>query len=662
MNPQPIAQSETLDAARHLLREGFLPLPIVPNRKIPLEKKWTTAPIPTDADLKRWFGATSKNNIGIRTGDRSGIAVIDIDPRHSGDESWDALIAKYGSISDTPIAMTPSGGMHIYFALPNGISVGNSVCKLGPGVDVRGNGGQVLCAPSVIDGKAYQWDGGEPPTRAALAEIPEWLRLLIIEQRRVERCDKKDLGEPVRNVVYATGGRNDALFRLGASLRARGMDHEGILVALHTENHAHCTPPLDAHEVDVIAESVMRYEPTPQFGQDEWKLGAHIKQSGHWKGTMTNVNLILENDPRFTGKIRRNLLTDAITIEGPQPWRAGVGDVGDSDYARFRSWLSNRVRSGYSIDEPGDQAVRDAFAQHADDHPFHPIKGWLESLQWDGFARLDTMLSDAWGIEDNEYHRFVSRVILIGSVRRVMDPGCKMDYMPILQGEQGIKKSMFFAKLFDPWFAEKTVMSFDGADAAMEVARTWCLEVAELNAFTRSDVNSIKGFLTRQIDHYRPPYGRAIVTRPRTALIVGTTNDDLFLRDQTGNRRFLPVKVLQPYDSAALAERELLFAEAMARREEALEPNDAITEEARARQESVLQQDPWEEDIQNYLLDQLEQPVRIHEILSQALKIDPGRKTKADANRVGEILRRLGWARYRQRLGAELFWQWKKKN
>ena len=647
----PDGELSTLEVAQSLLAQGLVPLPIVPGRKVPMEREWTKKPVPTAADLQRWFGGEARANIGIRAGRISALLVLDVDTHKGGDAGLDALVEKHGPLPDTVMAMTPSGGYHYYFALPDTLSVGNSVCKLGAGLDIRADGGQVLCYPSVIDGKRYEWDGGEVPRRADIAPLPTWLAALVTDARRTQKANHALPEEEKRAVIYAAGGRNDALFRIAGSMRARGMAEEAILSALVAENAAHCMPPLGEDEVARIAASAARYEPSPAH-LEMWKEGLHVGRSGKYKGTMSNVRLILANDPRLAGTLAYDELAGAVVTVRPTPWKKTPGALGDNDLACMRGWLCNAVWSGYDIDECSQTAALEAVNLVADDQHINPLTDWLNGLRWDGVERIDHLLADAWGIEESPYHSCVSRVLTICAVQRALRPGCKMDLMPIIEGAQGIYKSTFLSALYSPWFAEKSTPSFEGATPAMEVAGYWCVEVAELNAFTRGDVNAIKGFLSRKVDVYRPPYGRHTVATPRRCLLVGTTNDQSYLQDQTGNRRFLPVRVTQDCNlEYVMSAREQLFAEAMARIDELIIVDGEAAIGAAAAQEYAVAGDPWTDLIEEWLTFCVVPRITSTVVFEEALKMEPSKRTRRDEMRVGQCLATLGYERTRIRVG-----------
>ena len=173
---------------------------------------------------------------------------------------------------------------------------------------------------------------------------------------------------------------------------------------------------------------------------------------------------------------------------------------------------------------------------------FHPVQEYLTKLKWDGIERVDRALIHIMGAEDNIYTREAFRIMMVGAVKRIFQKGCKFDSMLVLQSEQGAGKSTFIQKLGKQWFSD-SLSSMDGKGAFEQLQGNWILEVAELSAMRRSEVECVKNFISKVEDSFRPAYGRVIKNFPRQCIFIGTTNRDEFLKDDTGGRRFLPVKV-----------------------------------------------------------------------------------------------------------------------
>lgn len=259
--------------------------------------------------------------------------------------------------------------------------------------------------------------------------------------------------------------------------------------------------------------------------------------------TIDNVLIILENDPNLKGKLAFDEFANRGLALGALPWdeRTERRVWGDPDDAG----LLHRLEHVYGI-QIADKRVYAAMTLCAQRHKFNDVKEYLAGLQWDGTNRVDTLLTDYLGADDNVYTRAVIRKALVAAVARVMTPGVKYDYMPIFSGPQGIGKSTFLRLLGRRWYSDN-LQTFEGKEASEMIQGVWINELGELNGLSKSETNAVKQFLSRTEDIYREPYGRRTGVYPRRCVFFGTTNDSEFLKDRTGNRRFWPVDVgVQP--------------------------------------------------------------------------------------------------------------------
>jgi predicted P-loop ATPase len=271
----------------------------------------------------------------------------------------------------------------------------------------------------------------------------------------------------------------------------------------------------------------------------EWLLKLKANpNTGKYDKTVDNVMIILENDPLLKDKLAYDEFANRSLALGSLPWddRTQRRQWTDTDDAGLRHYIEKR----YEI--TGKDKLFDATSLCAFRRRINDVKDYLNTLSWDGVRRLDTLLTAYLGAEDNPYTRAVIRKSLTAAVARVMKPGVKYDYMPILSGPQGIGKSTFLRVLGLNWYSD-SLNSFEGKEAREMVQGTWINELGELNGMTRSEITMVKQFLSQQEDIYREPYGRRTNRYPRQCVFFGTTNDSEFLRDRTGNRRFWPVDV-----------------------------------------------------------------------------------------------------------------------
>lgn len=272
---------------------------------------------------------------------------------------------------------------------------------------------------------------------------------------------------------------------------------------------------------------------------DNWMNELELDRKGNIAATTDNVVIILKHDPKLKDSIGGNDLFQQKPVKfGSLPWwkfdRNNNG-WNDADDAGLRYYLEKC----YRIVSKGK--VDDAIAFIQEQNAFHPVRDYLNSLTWDGEKRVDTMFIDYLGADDTDYSRAVARKMMAAAVARVMTPGCKFDNMPVLIGKQGIGKSHMLSILGGAWFSD-SITTIAGKEGYEALHGSWIVEWAELSAARKADIESMKQFISKREDRYRKAYARRVTDNPRQCVFIGTTNDDEFLRDYTGNRRFWPLQ------------------------------------------------------------------------------------------------------------------------
>ena len=264
-----------------------------------------------------------------------------------------------------------------------------------------------------------------------------------------------------------------------------------------------------------------------------WQAKLKVTEKGGIASCIENVVVILNGDPALSGCVGFNEMTHNIVAVRSLPWRkvSGESQWTDADDADLRYYLE-RI---YGLS--GKDKIFDGLNVVAMARKFHPVRDYLNGAVWDGVPRLERVLVDFLGADDTPYTRAVTRKALIAAVARIFRPGVKFDYMLTIRGRQGLGKSAFIAKLGGAWFSD-SFATLQGKDAFEQVQGVWIMEIGELASMKKAEVEQIKLYLSKQVDRFRPAYGRRIQEFPRQCIFIGTTNEEQFLRDKTGNRRF----------------------------------------------------------------------------------------------------------------------------
>lgn len=325
------------------------------------------------------------------------------------------------------------------------------------------------------------------------------------------------------------------------------------------------------------------------------------------------------------------------------PWKVDIGrEVNDDALRVLRHWITECYEW-----EPSKENVVEAALTLATESRFNPVCDYLSEREkeWDGIERLDLLLPAYLGAPDGEYERRVGRMFMIAAVRRARRPGCKFDTMLILEGPQGSGKSSAVRRLGGQYHSDAPLSNLDGKDAIIGLQNAWIVEHPELTTLSRSEVGQLKAFLSRMEDRLRTPYGKALMTVPRRCVFIGTTNESGYLRDHTGNRRFLPVTTGR-IDLGALARhRDQLWAEA-AVAEAAGEPIELpreLWDEAAERQGQRMVEDPWIPKVREYVERQRKLRISTTELLDGALQIHCSRQTPLESRRLRQVMEALGW-------------------
>lgn len=337
----------------------------------------------------------------------------------------------------------------------------------------------------------------------------------------------------------------------------------------------------------------------------EWIRTLELDRTGAIAKTLQNAFIILANDPSLAGRIVYDEFEETVNVICPVPWdeRAGERVFTDFDDSALRLYFE----TGYGGFK-GKDIIFDAVNNVAKANAVNRPKEYLTRLVWDGTERLDRLFIDYLGAEDSDYNKAVARKSITAAVARILDPGCKYDSMPILAGPQGAGKSTLLAVLGGAWFTD-SLLVFTGKEAMEMLRGTWIVEVGELNAMRRAEINAVKHFLSKRDDKYRAAYGKRTQLHKRTCVFFGTTNEKEFLQDPTGNRRFWPVDIMEQEPVKSVfddlkAERDQIWAEAVQRfkdGEKLFLEDESIFAEALEKQKDHSEMSPKMGEIEEFV-------------------------------------------------------------
>lgn len=389
----------------------------------------------------------------------------------------------------------------------------------------------------------------------------------------------------------------------------------------------------------------------------DWKKKLLRSRTGEPKPLLANA-MTAFRAPEWAGVLVFNEFTLALETRKEPVFGGIAGKWSDHEDRLAAEWLQHE-----GICVPPEVAGQAAQAVSRD-HTYHPVREYLNSLQWDGTRRLDGWLNLYLGVEPNDYSKAVGERYLRSAVARVMEPGCKADCCLILEGEQGIKKSTALKTLGWPWFTDE-MADLGSKDSALQTRGVWLIEIAELDGMTRADVGKIKAFMSRAVDRFRPPYGRHLIESPRQCIFAGSVNHGAYLRDETGGRRFWPVACTRVLIEELTRDRDQLWAEAAATYQSGaswwLDTPDLIRH-AEDEQSQRYEESAWDGVIFDWADERINggyDSVSVAEILDLCMHKKASEWSRADEMRIAGALKRAGWKRYRAYTPSGLRWRYK---
>lgn len=379
-----------------------------------------------------------------------------------------------------------------------------------------------------------------------------------------------------------------------------------------------------------------------------WLNACQSTKTGGPIANLFNVLLALRNDPAWAGMLRFDEMLRSVV--------APARPIQDIEVFRIHEWMQTNGLKRVAI-----EVVREAIEIVGHENPFHPLRDQLEQFadDHDGFFRTADLLPRYLGTDDNDYTRAIGPMFLRAMVARVYEPGCKADYMLVLEGPQGKMKSQACEVLAGEYFSDAMPdLGSDHVRVQMHLRGKWLIEVSELSAFSRAEAAKLKAFLTTKIEPYLPKFARNQVREPRQCLFVGTTNKQAYLRDETGARRFWPVKCGSINLDALKRDRAHLIGEAVLSyrsgapwwpdpkfEENHIAPVQAARFDGDAWEKAVEEWDGkvWDTDAQTRV--DLHPPYYLADIARGALRIPTEKLSKPDEHRLTTVLEILGWSR-----------------
>jgi predicted P-loop ATPase len=388
----------------------------------------------------------------------------------------------------------------------------------------------------------------------------------------------------------------------------------------------------------------------------DWAKDAATDGRGSPIPNLANALLCLRGAPEVSGCFGFNEMTGEVELieELPAVRGASGASVGklprpviDADVVQVVEWMQRSCRmKRISLD-----VVHQAVDRRGREYRFHPLRDKLDGLIWDRQPRVSQLFPAYFGAEGMEYTRRIGEMFAVSMVARVFKPGCQADHVPILVGSQGELKSSSCAVLAGEDYFGDHMPDIHHKDASQYLRGKWLIELPELAALNKGDIESWKAFITRREEKYRPPYGRKDVVEPRQCVFVGTTNQEEFLRDATGNRRFWPVQTGKIDIKALERDRAMILAEAvsMFKNKERWWPDrDFERTHIAPEQEARVVTDGWEQPITEWLDSKYNPNPTAFEIMRDALHLLTAQINPGHYRRVADIMLKLEWAQKRK--------------
>jgi predicted P-loop ATPase len=682
-----------MDKAYHIneyLKAGFILMPLIGKR--PVMKYWNKLEF-----RMLLMEADFPNNIGVKLTDT--MLVIDYDPRNDTTENQSALTNLLNDIGtphlDTFIVQSGGhpDGVHIYLLKPANIRVHTTINNdRYSGIEFKTAGAQMVVPPSIHPDtdKVYQIKYG---SASKLEQAPEALITLIkrttlpmttdvpVNSKDVYYSDQTTCSNYIQYLLTAPPAiegqhGNAQTYKVACRGKDLGLYPQKTIELMLLYWNTKCEPAWDLEGLTKIVNHAYKYavkaagndnilsffntfeqkqsqpqaqpQSQSQPQRQDTDLSWFLTPTGKNKNCLHNVcnYMQVSNSPVYN-KLQYNVFTEDIEFKQLPMWRSTFSmqkTWTDEDAIHFKHWLSSNGAL-----ETSTGLIHEAAIAVSHMTPVHPVSDYLTSLKWDGVQRIQNWLTIYAGASETPYTNAVGRMTLIAAVTRVFKPGAKYDYMLILEGKQGIGKSTLVALLGKEWFGD-IVIDPHNKDTIDALRGKWIVEVSEMTECTRYEANAIKRFLTCTSDRVRLAYAKNAKDFPRRCIFIGTINPTAgkgYLKDPTGNRRFLPVALNRVNIPKLQTDVNQLWAEAYHEyktTEQAIYLTDRTVEKmalTEADKRRVV--DSWFEVVSIYVENKQNTAVSVQDIISECLQIPISRVTNAHQDRVANIMHILQW-------------------
>lgn len=643
-------------------------------------KDWTSH-TGTDGEVARW---SKEPDYGILLQTRT-VRALDVDVSDQGlaDEVLAAVTSVIGTLPKRMRSNSPK--FLLAFQLDGQHS--KRILRTAHGnIEFLANGQQFVALGTHPSGSRYEWEGGLPDDIPTLTADDFNMLWQLLEQRfaiaesiiekegRTRDRSGRDAGATDETADYLDahdwtlewGSAGERYIRCPFEDGHSSVSNDNTATAYFPAGtggfeqghfrclHASCAHRNDGDYLNAIGVRDNDFDVVPFEPAEKPPLPAFVRneKTGMIKATIDNAaKAVMRAD--FCGvQIRFDQFRDEIMLapENSDQWQA----FGDADYSRLRITLERR-----SFEAVGKELIRDVVMLAADEQPFDSAVTWLESLKWDGVPRVDTFFQHYFGVEPSAYCRAVSLYTWTALAGRVLTPGCKADMVPILVGPQGCGKSTGVAALSpDPSFFTEISFAEKDDDLARKMRGRLVAEIGELRGLHTKELESIKAFITRTHENWIPKYREFATQFPRRLVFIGTTNQDEFLADDTGNRRWLPLRVGQVQVDLLKKDVLQLWAEAreVFKRLGGVQFHDAETLGVAEHEQHTIK-DAWLEIVESWLdapdmmTDEIPRTrdfLRAADVLRDAIGLDPRSIGKREEMRISNVLQNCGFLRVRR--------------